>query len=213
MASASKITTLLLKQHPRPTLALNYSNALELLVAVILSAQCTDARVNEVTKGLFKKYRSAKHYANANHKVFEQEIRSTGFYRNKAKMVINCCKKLVDDFSGKVPTTIEEMVTLPGVGRKTANMVLGNVYGKPGIAVDTHVLRVSNRLGLAQSKNAEDVEQALMKQVPKDKWIAFSNAMILHGRQICTARKPRCDDCSLYKECEWPEKLQVTSNK
>lgn len=213
MASARKITTLLLKQHPHPKLALDYSNALELLVAVILSAQCTDARVNEVTRSLFKKYKSAKHYANANIKVFEQEIRSTGFYKNKAKMVINCCKKLVEHFSGKVPTTIEELVTLPGVGRKTANMVLGNVYGKPGIAVDTHVLRVSNRLGLVQSKNAEDVEQALVKQVPKDKWTTFSNAMILHGREICTARKPRCSECGLYKECEWPEKLQVTSNK
>lgn len=213
MASARKITTLLLKQHPHPKLALDYSNALELLVAVILSAQCTDARVNEVTRSLFKKYKSAKHYANANIKVFEQEIRSTGFYKNKAKMVINCCKKLVEHFSGKVPTTIEELVTLPGVGRKTANMVLGNVYGKPGIAVDTHVLRVSNRLGLVQSKNAEDVEQALVKQVPKDKWTTFSNAMILHGREICTARKPRCGECGLYKECEWPEKLQVTSNK
>ncbi len=210
MASASKVTALLLKQYPRPTLALNYSNALELLVAVILSAQCTDARVNEVTKSLFKKYKSAKHYANANLKVFEQEIRSTGFYRNKAKMVINCCKKLVDDFGGKVPTTMDEMLSLPGVGRKTANMVLGNVYGKPGIAVDTHVLRVSNRLGLVQSKNADDVEQALMKQVPKQSWTAFSNAMILHGRQICTARKPRCADCGLYKECRWPEKLPVT---
>ena len=212
MASASKITTLLLKQHPYPKLALDYSNALELLVAVILSAQCTDARVNEVTRSLFKKYKSAKQYANANLKVFEQEIRSTGFYKNKAKLVINCCKKLVEDFSGKVPTIIEELVTLPGVGRKTANMVLGNVYGKPGIAVDTHVLRVSNRLGLVQSKNAEDVEQALMKQVPKDKWTAFSNAMILHGREICTARKPRCGDCALHKECEWPDKLQAASS-
>jgi endonuclease-3 len=206
MASARKITTLLLKQHPHPKLALDYSNALELLVAVILSAQCTDARVNEVTRSLFKKYKSARHYASANIKVFEQEIRSTGFYRNKAKMVINCCKKLVEDFSGKVPTTTEELVMLPGVGRKTANMVLGNVYGKPGIAVDTHVLRVSNRLSLVQSKNAEDVEQALMKQIPKDKWTTFSNAMILHGREICTAHKPRCGECGLYKECEWPDK-------
>lgn len=213
MASASKITALLLKQYPRPTLALNYSNALELLVAVILSAQCTDARVNDVTKGLFKKYKNAKHYANANPKVFEQEIRSTGFYRNKAKMVINCGKKLVEDFGGKVPTTMEEMITLPGVGRKTANMVLGNAYGKPGIAVDTHVLRVSNRLGLARSKTADEVEQELMKRVPKDKWTAFSNAMILHGRGICTARKPRCGNCGLYKECEWPDKLQMASSK
>jgi endonuclease-3 len=195
-----------LKQHPHPKLALNYGNALELLVAVILSAQCTDARVNEATKTLFKKYKSAKGYANADPKTFEQEIRSTGFYRNKAKMVIGCCKKLVEDFGGKVPTRIEQMITLPGVGRKTANMVLGNAFGEQGIAVDTHVLRVSNRLGLVQSDNAEDVEQTLMTQVPKDKWTIFSNAMILHGREICTARKPRCGECGLYNECEWPQK-------
>jgi endonuclease III len=206
MANGRKITTLLLKQHPHPKLALNYGNALELLVAVILSAQCTDARVNEATKTLFKKYKSAKGYANADPKTFEQEIRSTGFYRNKAKMVIGCCKKLVEDFGGKVPTRIEQMITLPGVGRKTANMVLGNAFGEQGIAVDTHVLRVSNRLGLVQSDNAEDVEQTLMTQVPKDKWTIFSNAMILHGREICTARKPRCGECGLYNECEWPQK-------
>jgi endonuclease-3 len=206
MANGRKITTLLLKQHPHPKLALNYGNALELLVAVILSAQCTDARVNEVTKTLFKKYKNAKGYANADPKTFEQEIRSTGFYRNKAKMVIGCCKKLVEDFGGKVPTRIEQVLTLPGVGRKTANMVLGNAFGEQGIAVDTHVLRVSNRLGLVQSDSAEDVEQTLMTQVPKDKWTIFSNAMILHGREICTARKPRCRECGLYNECEWPQK-------
>ncbi len=206
MANARRLTTLLLKQHPHPKLALNYTNALELLVAVILSAQCTDARVNEVTKTLFKKYKSAKAYANADPRTFEQEIRSTGFYRNKAKMVINCCRKLLEDFGGKVPTRIEQMVTLPGVGRKTANMVLGNAFGKQGIAVDTHVLRVSNRLGFVRSDSAEEVEQALMKQVPKEKWTVFSNAMILHGRQICTARKPRCGECDLYSECEWPQK-------
>lgn len=206
MANARKITTLLLKQHPHPKLALNYSNALELLVAVILSAQCTDARVNEVTKTLFQKYKSAKGYASADAKAFEQEIRSTGFYKNKAKMVISCCKKLAEDFGGKVPTCIEQMVTLPGVGRKTANMVLGNAFGKQGIAVDTHVLRVTNRLGLVQSDKADVVEQALLKQVPKDKWTAFSNAMILHGREICTARKPRCAECGLYRECEWSQK-------
>jgi endonuclease-3 len=206
MANTRKITTLLLKQHPHATLALNYSNPLELLVAVILSAQCTDARVNEVTKTLFKKYKNAKAYANADPKTFEQEIRSTGFYRNKAKMVIACCQKLLEDFGGKVPTHIEQMVMLPGVGRKTANMVLGNAFGKPGIAVDTHVLRVSNRLGLVKSDDAEEVEQALAAQIPKDMWTAFSNAMILHGRQICTARKPRCGECDLYSACEWPER-------
>lgn len=206
MANARKIAKLLSVQYPNPKLALNFSNPLELLVAVILSAQCTDARVNAVTKSLFKKYKSAKTYANADPAVFEQEIRATGFYRNKAKMVIGCCRKLVTDFKGKVPAALEELTTLPGVGRKTANMVLGNAFGKQGIAVDTHVLRVSNRLGLVQSKDAEEVEQMLMNQVPKDKWTVFSNAMILHGRETCTARKPRCGECALYAECEWPEK-------
>jgi endonuclease-3 len=206
MANASKITTLLLKQHPDPKLALNYKSPLELLIAVILSAQCTDARVNEVTKTLFKKYKSAKQYANADIRKFEQEIRSTGFYKNKAKTVIRCCQKLVKDFAGRVPANIEDMVALPGVGRKTANMVIGNAFGKQGIAVDTHVLRVGNRLDLVQSKDAVEVERELMKQVPKNKWTAFSNAMILHGREICTARKPHCGECILYKECEWAEK-------
>lgn len=209
MADGKKITALLLKAHPDPKLALNFSNPLELLVAVILSAQCTDARVNDVTESLFKKYRSARDYANADLETFEQEIRPTGFYRNKAKLVINCAKKLVEDFKGNVPETLEEMITLPGVGRKTANMVLGNAFGKPGIAVDTHVLRVSNRLGLAHSENAEQVEKELVAQVPQRKWTPFTNAMILHGRTICTARNPKCGECALYAECEWPEKKRA----
>lgn len=206
MANAKRVTALLLKQYPNPKLALKFSNALELLVATMLSAQCTDIRVNEVTKELFKKYRSAKHYANADLKTFEQEIRPTGFYKNKAKMIINCCRKLVADYSGKVPSSMDELTTLPGVGRKTANMVLGNAFGKQGVAVDTHVLRVSNRLGLVQSKDPDEVETTLMKQVAKDKWTAFSNAVILHGREVCTARKPQCTECILFKECQWPEK-------
>jgi endonuclease III len=206
MANAKKITTLLLKQYPKPRLALNYGNAPELLIATILSAQCTDARVNKVTKDLFKKYKGIKHYANADPKLFEQEIRPTGFYKNKAKRVIDCCRKLVQDFGGKVPANIDQLMALPGVGRKTANMVLGNAFNIPGIAVDTHVLRVSNRLGLAQSTNAEEVEQILMSQLPKEKWTFFSNALILHGREICTARNPRCEQCVLYPECGWPQK-------
>lgn len=208
MTNVRKITTLILKRYPNPKLALNFSNALELLVATILSAQCTDIRVNAVTKSLFKKYKNAAQYAKAELKIFEEEIRQTGFYKNKAKMVINCCIKLVEDFNGKVPTSIDELTTLPGVGRKTANMVLGNAFGRQGIAVDTHVLRVSNRLGLVQSKNAEEVERELMKQIPQSKWTGFSNAMILHGRETCTARKPHCGACALFKECEWPEKVE-----
>lgn len=206
MADAGKIATLLLKKYPEPRLALQYGNPLELLIAVILSAQCTDARVNEVTASLFKKYRTAEDYAAADPAVLEAEIRSTGFYRNKTRSVIACCQKLVADFHGEIPHTLEALTTLPGVGRKTANMVLGNAFGVPAIAVDTHVLRVSNRLGLVHSDDPEQVEEALMRQVAKDKWTAFGNAMILHGRETCIARKPRCPECVLRAVCEWPDK-------
>ncbi|MCD6707963.1 MAG: endonuclease III [Thiobacillus sp.] len=206
MADAGKIATLLLKKYPEPRLALHYGNPLELLIAVILSAQCTDARVNEVTASLFEKYRTAEDYAAADPAVLEAEIRSTGFYRNKARSVIACCQKLVADFHGEIPHTLEALTTLPGVGRKTANMVLGNAFGVPAIAVDTHVLRVSNRLGLVHSNDPEQVEEALMRQVAKGKWTAFGNAMILHGRETCIARKPRCPECVLRAVCEWPDK-------
>lgn len=206
MADAKRITTLLLKHYPEPKLALEFSNPLELLVAVILSAQCTDARVNEVTKSLFKKYKCAEDYARAEPSVLEQEIRSTGFYRNKTKKVISCCEKIAHDFQGEVPSTAEELTALPGVGRKTANMVLGNAFGKQAIAVDTHVFRVAHRLGLAQSKDADKVEAELSAVIPSDKRTAFANAMILHGRETCTARRPRCPECVLYEVCEWPEK-------
>lgn len=206
MADAGKIVALLLKKYPEPKLALHYGNPLELLIAVILSAQCTDARVNEVTASLFKKYKKARDYAAAEPAVLEEAIRSTGFYKNKTRSVIACCRKLVADFHGEVPHTLEELTTLPGVGRKTANMVLGNAFGVPAIAVDTHVLRVSNRLGLAHSGDPQAVEEALMRQVAKDKWTVFGNAMILHGRETCIARKPRCPECVLRAVCEWPDK-------
>jgi len=205
MADVERITELLLGRHPNPEIALRFSNPLELLVAVILSAQCTDARVNEVTKTLFRKYRTASAYATADLATFEQEIRPTGFYRNKAKTVIACCARLVEAFGGKVPSTVDELTTLPGVGRKTANMVLGNAFGRQAIAVDTHVLRVANRLGLVNDKNADKVEAALTNMVPGDKLTAFTNAMILHGRETCTARHPRCGACVLYELCAWPE--------
>jgi endonuclease III len=205
-ADAREVTKLLLKRYPDPKIALRFETPLQLLVAVILSAQCTDARVNEVTKTLFKKYRQASDYANADPATFEQEIRSTGFYRNKAKTVIACGRKLVDDFKGEVPRTVDELVTLPGVGRKTANMVRGNAFGQQAIAVDTHVLRVSNRLGLVKSEDAEEVEAALAAAVPADKHTAFANAMILHGRETCTARNPRCAECVLWDVCPWPDK-------
>lgn len=208
MADAKKIVELLLKKYPDPSIALYFSNPLELLVATILSAQCTDARVNEVTKTLFKKYKTARDYAGADLKTFEEEIRPSGFYKNKAKMIVAGCKKLVSDFNGKVPSTVDELKTLPGVGRKTANVILGSAFGQQAIAVDTHVLRVSNRLGLAHSENPDKVEGELMKQIPKDKWTPFNLALILHGRETCVARNPKCGVCVLYKDCKWTEKCR-----
>jgi len=206
MANARRITELLLAAYPEPKIALRYSNPLELLVAVILSAQCTDERVNVVTPSLFGKYKTARDYAEADPAAFENEIRPTGFYRNKAKAIIRCCRRLVEDFGGEVPATVSELTTLPGVGRKTANMVIGNAFGKQAIAVDTHVLRVSRRLGLARSAQADQVEKELMEQVPEEQWTAFTNALILHGRRVCSARNPRCNACPLFDECEWPDK-------
>jgi endonuclease-3 len=206
MTDAERIARRLLKRYPDPKIALRFSDPLELLVAVMLSAQCTDARVNAVTKDLFRKYRKAADYAAADLATFEQEIRPTGFYRNKAKAVIACCKRLSEAYGGKVPATADELTTLPGVGRKTANMVLGNAFGGQAIAVDTHVLRVANRLGLVASKDADKAEAALTDLIPGDRLTAFTNAMILHGRETCTARHPRCGDCVLYDDCAWPEK-------
>ena len=206
MGHAAKIVELLKKKYPEPEIELGYSNPLELLVATILSAQCTDKRVNEVTKSLFRKYNSPGDYARADRSIFEEEIRPTGFFRNKAKSIINCCKKIVHDFNGEIPSTMEELIALPGVGRKTANVVLGGAFGQEAIAVDTHVIRLSNRLGLVNNKNPDKIEELLMKQLPRDSWTFFSLAIILHGRQTCSARKPKCGVCVLYDECEWPEK-------
>jgi len=207
MANVNKITQLLLKKYPDPKIELRFKNPLELLVATILSAQCTDVRVNEVTKALFKKYKTADNYAGAKLTIFEQEIRSTGFYKNKAKMIIECCNQIVRDFNGKVPDTIEELTGLAGVGRKTANVILGSAFGKQAMAVDTHVLRVSNRLGMAHSKNPDKVEEELVNQLPGKKLTHINLALILHGRQTCKAKKPLCPDCVLYRECEWQDKV------
>ena len=206
MLDARTITRLLLKRYPEPKLALHFANPLQLLVAVILSAQCTDARVNAVTETLFRKYRTAADFAAADLRTFEAEIRSTGFYRNKARAVIGCCRALVERFGGKVPKSVDALTTLPGVGRKTANMVLGNAFGAQVIAVDTHVLRVANRLGLIDTKDADKAEAVLAAIVPADRQTAFANAMILHGRETCTARKPNCVECALYAVCGWPDK-------
>lgn len=208
MANANKITALLLKKYPSPQIALHFKNPLELLVATILSAQCTDVRVNMVTPALFQKYKTAAAFANADIKELEEKIKSTGFYRNKARAIINCCRIIEKEYDSVVPSTLKELVKLPGVGRKTANVILGSAFGKPAMAVDTHVLRVTNRLGLAHSKNPDKVEAELNQQIKQGNWTNFNHALILHGRETCKARSPKCGGCALYKECEWPSKTE-----
>jgi len=199
---AAEVIKRLEKEYPGASIALKQSNPLELLVATILSAQATDVGVNKVTPGLFRKYRTVADYANADREQFEQEIRSTGFYHNKAKNIINAARTLLDNFGGQVPRTMVELITLPGVARKTANIVLYNAYGViDGIAVDTHVGRLSQRLGLSAYKDSVKIERDLMKQVLRQKWGRFSHLLIDHGRAVCTARKPKCDICLLNDIC------------
>ncbi len=181
---------------------LEYTNPLELAVATILSAQCTDARVNEVTRRLFKKYRDARAYAEADPEVFQEEIRPTGFFRNKTKSIISFARALVDKYGGEVPDSMDELVKLPGVGRKTANVILGSAFGvNQGIAVDTHVKRVARRLGLTAETDPAKIEAELMKLVPREQWSAFALRMIQLGRYTCTARKPKCGECPLEALC------------
>ena len=204
----TNIIKVLSKDIPDSTIALKFSTPFELLIATILSAQCTDVRVNEVTKGLFKKYRSPKDYAEAESKELEEDIRPTGFYRNKAKSIQRSCQELVDRFGGKVPKTLEALVTLPGVGRKTANVLLGNAFGIPGIVVDTHVRRVSQRIGLTKNDDPVKIEFDLMEIVPKEEWTRFSNLLVWHGRKTCTARKPLCETCAIRKWCDYGLKIR-----
>jgi endonuclease-3 len=197
-----KIIIGLQKTYPDAHCELDYSNPLELLIATILSAQCTDKRVNLVTADLFKKYRSATDYANADRSGLEADIRTTGFFRNKAKSIQACCRKLVESHGGEVPKTMEELTHLDGVGRKTANVVLGNAFNiNSGVVVDTHVARLSHRLGLTRQKNPEKIEQELMKLVPQSQWKMFSHWLIWHGRRRCDARNPDCPDCEVKKLC------------
>ena len=198
-----EIIKILSREIPDPAIALKFSNPFELLIATILSAQCTDVKVNQVTADLFKRYRSAKDYAEAALSELEEDIRPTGFYRNKAKSIQKCCQELVARFGGKVPRTLEELVTLPGVGRKTANVILGNAFGVPGIAVDTHVQRVSQRIGLTKNQDPVKIEFDLIEVVPKEEWTHFSNLLIWHGRRTCVARKPLCEKCSIRKLCDY----------
>lgn len=197
-----KVIELLEKEYPDAKTALNYTNPLELLVATMLSAQCTDKRVNAVTKSLFKKYKTAEDYANADLGELEEDVRPTGFYRNKAKNIKKSCRMLVEKFNSQVPKTMNEMLELPGVARKTANIVLSNAYGVvEGIAVDTHVRRLAKRLGLTENKDPDKIEKGLMEIVPKAHWKRITDLLIFHGRNICVARKPKCSLCVLSKIC------------
>jgi endonuclease-3 len=195
------IISTLHEEYPNPKCHLNYRNPLELLIATILSAQCTDERVNQVTRELFKKYKTPKDYAYANQEELENNIRSTGFFRNKAKAIMGSCKVLVENYGGEVPASMERLTQLDGVGRKTANVVLGNVFGIPGIIVDTHIKRLARRLGLSQESDPNKIEADLMNLVPKHEWTYFSNALGDHGRLICQARKPLCSKCKINHLC------------
>ena len=199
---ASKVMELLRREHSDAKVALEYSDPLQLLVATILSAQCTDKTVNKVTKVLFKKYKTAEDFANADLTELEQIIRSTGFYRNKARNIKKCCKVLVTRFNSEVPKSMAEMLELPGVGRKTANVVLSNAFGViEGLAVDTHVQRLAQRLGLTSNKQPDRIEEDLMRIFPKSEWSSVTDLLIFHGRSVCFARKPRCELCVVNKLC------------
>jgi endonuclease-3 len=198
------------EMYPAATCALHHTSAWELLVATILSAQCTDKRVNEVTPGLFAKYPTIPDFAAVRPEVLAADIRSTGFFNNKAKSVVGAANKILKDFGGEIPRTIEEMVTVPGAARKTANVVLGTAYGiASGVVVDTHVQRISRRLDLTKHDDPVKIEQDLMKIVPPERWILFAHQLIYHGRSLCVARTPKCAECALYPLCYAPDKVHV----
>ena len=212
-ARVGAILPVLKRTYPYAKCSLNHSNPLELLVATILSAQCTDERVNIVTKDLFRKYRKAADYANVKPEVLEKDIQSTGFYHNKTKSLRAMAASLLEKHNGNVPDTMDELVKLAGVGRKTANVVLGNAFGKNvGVVVDTHVTRLSNRLKLSSQKiDAVKIEQDLIKVVPQDEWTLFAHLMIHHGRAICQARKPKCEVCPLLPHCPAGQKFMAAA--
>ena len=195
------VAEILLREYPQAKTALKHRSAIQLLVATILSAQSTDVRVNIVTKDLFKKYKTAADFANAKRSELEKEIHSTGFFRQKTKSIIECSRDIVQKFGGKVPDTMEALTSLRGVGRKTANVILGNYYGRPAYVVDTHVKRLSQRLGFTKSQNPDVIEQDVMKLLPAELWRPFSDALIYHGRAVCVARKPKCRICVVAALC------------
>ncbi|HVO84364.1 MAG TPA: endonuclease III [Syntrophobacteria bacterium] len=210
MKDMAAIFAILEKTYPDAKCSLDFTNPLELLVATVLSAQCTDERVNQVTKSLFTKYRSARDYASAPIHALEEDIRPTGFFRNKAKSLKSCGISLVDRFRGQVPRTLDELVTLPGIGRKTANVILGAAFDTPGIVVDTHVSRIAQRLGLTRHQDPVKIEFDLMEIVPRSRWTQFSHQIIWHGRRICTARNPKCPQCPLLAHCDYGQQALGT---
>ena len=205
----NEVLNILEQIYPKAATTLNYTTPFELLIATILSAQCTDQRVNIITKNLFASYNKPKDFMKLDVKELEAIIKSCGFYRNKSRNIIATSKLLLNQFNGQVPKTREELIELPGVGRKTANVVLSNAFGKDAIAVDTHVFRVSNRIGLANSKKVEETEMQLMKNIPKDKWSKAHHWLINHGREICKARRPICEDCPVQHVCNYYQKLNI----
>ncbi|MCK5513243.1 MAG: endonuclease III [Deltaproteobacteria bacterium] len=200
---AVEIIKILNKTYPKSRTSLHYKTSLQLLIATILAAQCTDERVNKITPSLFTKYKSSSDFARAQQKVLEEEIRSAGLYKNKAKNIIGSAKIIAEKFDGKVPDSMEKIITLPGVARKTGNVVLGNGFGiASGIVVDTHIKRLSYRIGLTENTNPEKVEKDLIELIPKKDWIDFAHRLVKHGRQVCIARKPDCDNCGMKSFCE-----------
>jgi endonuclease-3 len=209
----NKIIEGLEKMYPEAACSLDYKDPLQLMVATQLAAQCTDARVNIVTKDLFEEYKTVYDFADADLEELEQDIRSTGFYHNKAKNIIAACKMIISDFGGEVPGDMESLLKLPGVGRKTANLLLNDCFGIPGIVVDTHAKRLSNRMGLTKNQDPEKIEYDLMKQIPRDKWGSFCHQLVYHGRAVCDARKPLCGECGIREYCDFPKNAVVKPKK
>ena len=199
--TVAKVLNILQKESPDARVTLDFENPLQLLVATILAAQCTDERVNQVTKVLFKKYRTAADFAKADLHTFEEEIRSTGFFHNKAKNIISCCQDMVKSFKGEVPRTLEDLTSLAGVGRKTANIILGNAFGQQAIAVDTHVKRVTHRLGWAKADDPDKIEFELMEVIPEKRWTLACHQVVFHGRNVCMAKNPQCPTCPVSQLC------------
>ena len=203
---ASFVIEALEKYYPETGCSLNYSTPLEMLIATQMSAQCTDANVNKVTEKLFKKYTCAEDFANANLEVLQNDIRSIGLYRNKSKNIIACCRMIIDQYNGEVPSTMEELLTLPGTGRKTANLVLGEIFGQPAVVVDTHCIRLTNRIGLVSTENPEKIEMELKKLIPPDKQLDTCHRFVWYGREVCNARSPKCELCVIRDICKYGSK-------